>query len=657
MKLNAAIVGLPNTGKTTLFNVLTHQSLPVANWAGVTVKSVSGRDQREDQLVWIDLPGVQTLQFSQKTMLPDDVQITHDYLLQNKPDILVNVVDARYLIRDFYLTSQLAELNIPMVVLLNFTESCPYVKEVIEWGERFFGINILAVDLQDPDWVRRLHLLVNAKTIADVSGVLEWYRQAPYSGLPTTKLALQQLSGWVEGGAFSQPLILQAATWRYNLLDETLKAWKNKSSQQSRLDEWLLHPIWGGAIFFTVMIMFFGLSIGVGGGMQEYISKAGIWALNKLFFDDRGLVGCFCIAMMMCVSFWPVLFVTYGLQSILSESGYIPRMVLIIDRWFRAWNLSGQSFIPLLLGFGCNVPAIMSTRTMSYRVDRLVTALMIPFIACSARLSLFVLFALAFYPNHSIVIVLGLYLISLLVAGMVGFFAGNYWVSSKIKPLIQQLPPLHVPLLKGILKRSAFKSNAFILRMSKTVIPLLVVLQALSHVDVSTGVSVIEGLGRFILPCFYPLGLTPDAWPLMVALLAGLIAKEVMLGALLGMLVLGVGGAPSVWLASPEVSSLSGTMVNALGGFFVDSSAVFSFLVFVLLYVPCVATMVALSSEFGRAWALRSFMLSLCIGYLVAFSIYQGAIFTVLAFSCLMALAFMVRYRFNIRRASVYPGS
>lgn len=659
MNMHAAILGLPNTGKTTLFNILTNTSSPVANWAGVTVEAKSSEGRYCPKISWVDLPGVQTLQFKNITMLPADAQVAHDYLRQSTPDIIVNVVDVRYLIRDFYLTSQLAELNIPMVVVINFADNFQYLNEIKDWVKQFFGLEAVVANVKNKTWVDDLHTMIEKNTLADISGILQAYSQAGLQNLPSNKLELQQCSGWVSGGVVDDALNLQAANIRYTLFESILRAWKQCNSPSSgKLDAWLLHPWLGGVFFILIMTVFFMLSAGLGGASQEYISNLGVWVVNDLLIKRQGIIGCIFIAVMMCVSFWPVLCITYFLQSLLSESGYIPRMVFVVDRWFRAWQLSGQSFIPLLLGFGCNVPAIMATRSLSYRIDRLVTALMIPFIACSARLNLFILFSLAFFPEHPVFMVMGLYLLSIVVAGSVGLVAGACLASKEVKPLIQQLPPFQLPNPLGILKRSVFKSNRFVWRMSKTVIPLLLCMQLLSHVPWSENITVIEGVGRLMLPLFFPIGLTAHAWPLMVALVAGLIAKEAMLGALLGMLVLGMGSSdPSVWLSTPEASSLSMNLANTIGHFFKDTKAVFAFLVFVLLYVPCVATLIAFSSEFGKVWAMRSFVLSLSLGYFIAFAVYQLSIYYVFGLLALVPALMVGRKAFKPGGWFVYSGS
>lgn len=658
-----ALLGNPNSGKTTLFNVLTGTHQRVGNWPGVTVEKKEGTVTHEGQSIeLIDLPGTYSLQqgVEQDSL---DQQIAQSFVRGQQADVLLNIVDASALERGLYLTTQALESGVPVVVALN-------MMDVAE--KRGLHIDCEALS-------RKLGCVVVPIVASKAKGLDELLGQAlraassrhsksaPSLALQADDAAINaryERLGTITSGVLKHPEVI-------------------KKTATERLDDVFLHPVLAFPIFLGVMYLMFMFTINVGSAFIDVFD--GVAAVlfveaPRIAYESIGLPAWLTTLLadglgggiQLVASFIPIIGGLFLFQSFLEASGYMARAAFIVDRLMSKVGLPGKSFVPLIVGFGCNVPAVMGARTMERYGERLQTVLMAPFMSCGARLTVYVLFATVFFPHNAENVIFALYLIGIALAVISALLLRKHLLGNEQSSFILELPNYHFPNLKSLFLMSWQRLKGFVLRAGKAIVAVVVVLNFVNSmgVDGSFGnqdseQSMLSEIGRTITPVFEPIGVQEDNWPATVGIFTGIFAKEVVVGtldALYGGLArqnaepepeqslaeqlaaafatvpanlyavneqwgdpLGVNvGDLSDGAAAAEEQGVSVDTLSLMRDLFVSPLAAFSYLLFVLLYMPCVATLGAIYKELGAFWAIHSASWNTLLAYAAAVFCYQG---------------------------------
>ena len=659
-ELTVAICAAPNTGKTTLFNRLTGANQTVGNWPGVTVAKKSGHFQLDThQILLDDLPGAYSL-----TATSLEERISRDYLLNSPPDAIINVVDGGNLYRGLGLTLQLAMSGLPMVVVVNMMDEVrakgididfdafsehlglPVLPMVARTGEGLIKLKHTLLSVLQQETVEHPpHISfppVLEEAISDLARKVE--HQLP-TGSDQTFIAIRLMEGGesatrvVDRYPILTPLVGDAvairqhveqhlpmdlpttcAQCRFNsvrgLVQEAVKMPPQlPKDMTARLDRLLMHRYLGLPLFLLIMFILFQGVFRLGTPLQETL--AGIFesinnvlrdtsliqALPKLaqsFLLDGLLAG-----LGVVLSFVPIIMLFFLFLSIIEDSGYMARAAFLMDRLMHLLRLDGKAFISLLLGYGCNVPAIMGTRILSSRHNRLLAMLLVPFTLCSARLQVFLfLSAILFSATVAPWVVFSLYLLSFFIIILIGLLLRPFRFGTA-EPFIMELPPYRLPLLRTVVLRAWQEIRGFLYRAATLIVLGVVVIWFLTHIPTTAQPGSIDtlagGIGLFLAPLFEPLGIH---WAETVALFFGFIAKEILIGAL------------AVIYGSANLAATIHTQLSPLQGL--------SFMVFTLIYTPCVATVAAIRSE-SRSWriTLLSMGIGLVLAWLASFIVYQ----------------------------------
>lgn len=710
-KKQVVLVGNPNSGKTTLFNALTGATQRVGNWPGVTVEKKAGSCRLSSrELEVIDLPGLYTLDSHYLEGL--DEKIAAEYLLHHRPDLVINVVDATNLERHLYLTVQLLERGLPMVIVLTMTDRIK--NSVIDQpvlAEKL-GVPVLPVlahqpaslgafkqwlDTSDVQPAQTFLKLPYAPTIQKTLQLFMEELKPVLAGMDEVTLyhvALLALQGETHpllkergkdaismsaSSVADADLLIADARYEYvHQLCQLVRANKPLPTQTTVgrwLDKIFLNQAVGLPAFLVVMYTMFLFSIKFGGAFQPFFD-----GISDTFFvsgvaylaNAAHLPNAFTAILAYgvgkgintVVTFIPVLACMYLFLAFLEGSGYMARAAFVVDRLMRAIGLPGKAFVPLIVGFGCNVPAVMATRTLENEKDRILVSLMAPFMSCSARLAIFTVFVSVFFPTSGHNIIFALYLIGVAVALLTAFLLRHCFLSKEVVPLVMELPPYHRPQLKVLLSQTWARLKHFLLRAGRVIVPVCAVLGTLNVLSLDNTALALDGhqhsilsqIGKFLTPVFMPMGITADNWPATVGLLMGTVAKEVVI-ATLNTLYSPVSLLMSdssqsfhfwqnlyaAWLTIPDnLSQLVGCVSQPLSGSapeqvldsasqgelyrrFDGSVGAFAYLLFVLLYVPCISTMAALRKELNTFWMYFSLGWSTLMAYLVAVVFYQVA--------------------------------
>ncbi len=763
--ITIAVIGNPNSGKTTLFNALTGARQRVGNWPGVTVDRKVGSYEHQGQTVKVvDLPGVYTLGGLPGVESMDET-VALEYALSEEADVFVNVLDASNLERNLYLTAQILELRVPLVVVLNMADlmekggkrldavalsqrlGCPVVTTTARKNE---GITTLKSAIAQaaaealPPKANVTYKAVVEDTVRHLEAELA--EVAQNNKVQPRWLAVKVLEEDVTARTLIGPAKVahiddhlsdiealsgddadtMIADGRYTFSHElahmctgggALSASRKASDAMDRivLSTWL-----GVPIFLALMYLMFTFTINVGGVFIDFFDMAagalfvdGLgWAMEaigapvwmKVLLAD-GLGG----GIQVVATFIPIIGFLYLFLSVLEDSGYMARAAYLMDRSMRAIGLPGKAFVPLIVGFGCNVPSIMAARTLEQERDRIITAMMAPFMSCGARLAVYALFAAAFFPVGGQNVVFALYIIGILVAVATGFILKKTVLMGASTPFIMELPPYHVPQVTGVLIHAWTRLKSFLFGAGKIIVIVVMVLSFLNSVgtDGSFGnedseQSVLSAVGRTIVPLFKPMGIEDDNWPATVGIFTGIFAKEAVVGTLDALyssldvasdmdsetgaqteegfdLLDGLGEAfatipenlvslgslltDPLDLGSVEVDDLGsaaeaqevsldtfGAMVNRFDG----QIGAFAYLLLILLYTPCVAVMGAINRELGSRWSMFAAVWTSAMAYIVSAGFYQAATFSrhpgtsaawLVGFAAALALAIFVMRR------------
>ena len=730
-KLTIGLVGNPNCGKTTLFNALTGARQQVGNWPGVTVERKSGEYRIGDTRVEVvDLPGTYSLDVVDRAVSLDEM-VARDYVQSGEADLVVNIVDASNLERNLYLTTQLAEMAVPLLVVLNMTDmaeakgmrvnakelaaqlGCPVVPVIASQGQNIGALKDAIISAAQ-DQPRASARLTYAETIEEAISVLI----EPVSKIARSKeidprwLAIRLLeSDDLANKTVGPELAAQAAVLanpleddldifiadaHYSLANRIANACVSITGQVNRdmtdrIDRVVLNRMLGIPIFLLMMYLMFMFTINIGGAFIDFFDKSAEALLVNGFGELLGALGSpewltVLLAkgigggVQTVATFIPVIGFLYLFLSVLEDSGYMARAAFVMDRFMRWVGLPGKSFVPLIVGFGCNVPAIMATRTLEHRRDRLMTIAMAPFMSCGARLPVYVLFAAAFFPESGQNVVFGLYLIGIVAAVLTGMFLKHTLLKGEATPFIMELPPYHLPTARGILTHTWERLKSFIVRAGRVIVPMVLVLNFLNAVgtDGSFGnedsdKSVLAEVGRTIAPAFSPFGMTTENWPAAVGIFTGVLAKEAVVGTLdaaytalaekdaaesgavaeeeknfnLGTalseavatipanladalggwadpLGLGVGDLSNKDAVAEEQEVSTGTF-GAMAERFDGAAGAFAYLLFILLYFPCTAAIAAVYQESGTRWTIFVAAWTTGTAYGLATLYYQAA--------------------------------
>ena len=636
-----ALAGNQNSGKTTLFNQLTGSNQHVGNFPGVTVDSKMGEIRGEKGNAVVDLPGI----YSIRPYTNEEI-VTRSFILQEKPDGIINIVDATNIERNFYLTLQLLELHIPMVIALNMMDEVRGNGGTIDIGklEEALGVPVVAIsaaknegieDLigairevasrriypkvtdfcekgpvhrcihavshQVEDHAERIGMSPRFAATKIVEGDAEIIERLALSNneldlMEHSIVEMEQDSGMDRNAAL--------AAMRYDFIEKicgqaVIKCRESKEHIRSmKMDSVLTHKYFAIPVFLLIMIVVFYLTFGLIGSFLSDLLSLGIDALSGVTeraLTDYGInpvvkslvIDGIFTGVGSVLSFLPIIVILFFFLSILEDSGYMARIAFVMDRPLRKIGLSGKSFVSMLIGFGCSVPAVMSTRTLSSERDKRMTIMLIPFISCSAKIPIYALFSAVFFEKRAALVMMGLYAFGILVGLLCALLLKKTVFRGSSMPFMMELPNYRLPSAKSVLllmwdKAKDFVQRAFtVIFVATLVIWFLQTFDTRLNVVTDSGESLLAMIGKLIAPLFVPLGF--GDWRAATALIGGFTAKEAVVSTL------GV-------LTGSTMANLSET----LGQIFTPVSAV-SFLVFTLLYTPCVAAVATIKRELGSA--------------------------------------------------------
>ena len=724
--LNIALAGNPNCGKSALFNAFTGIRQKTGNWPGVTVERKEGRFRlRNSEVVAIDLPGIYSLDASSL-----DEAVTRDYLLSQQADVIVNVIDASNLERNLYLTVQMLEMDVPMVVALNMMDvarrrgvridadklskelGCPVVPIVAVKAE---GLDKLKEAIATAACGSRVAGYRLAHEEAVEQAITDMIDDIQCKGDHCAKhwMALKMLEG--DANALTHAgdeLKKKVQVWQKAIFDRSgeeadihiansrfshahalarqVVREKGKAGKTltDRIDRAVLSRWLGIPVFMAVMYLMFMFAINIGGAFIDFFDGVA----GALFVDGfggwmdslgspkwltvlvaNGVGG----GLQVVATFIPIIAALYLFLSVVEDSGYMARAAFVMDRAMRAIGLPGKAFVPLIVGFGCNVPAIMATRTLENERERKLTILMNPFMSCGARLPVYALFAAAFFPHNGQNLVFALYLIGILAAIGTGLVMKRTLLPGQSSGFMMELPPYHLPTLKGVLLRTWDRLKLFLKEAGQVIVVMVVLINVLNSIGTDgsfgnedTEKSVLSAVSQAVTPIFSPMGISEDNWPATVGIFTGVLAKEVVVGALnslysslaeddlnqeeapfnlwralgdaaatvpenlgavretlLDPLGMGVGDITSEDAAAAEQEvhrGVFGAMLQRFDG----RIGAFAYLLFVLMYFPCVATIGVIVREAGLPWAMFVAAWTTGVAYTTATLFYQLATFS-----------------------------
>ncbi|MBW2642228.1 MAG: Fe(2+) transporter permease subunit FeoB [Deltaproteobacteria bacterium] len=705
--ITIGLAGNPNCGKTTLFNDLTGAKQSVGNWPGVTVERKTGSyNHLNKDLEVVDLPGIYSLS---ATSL--DEQIARDYVISGKPDLIVNIVDASNIERNLYLTVQLLEMKIPVVIALNMMDIVKQrgIKINVKQLENFLGCPVVPTVANKNEGINHLKDAINTaavdkkispaaveypaeieKAIANL--ILLVKKEASQRSIDSRWLAVKLLEGDEMAidmaGDMAKPLLTEArkeikanlgddsdimvADSRYGFINgiyknAVQKRFEIRKTFSDAVDKIMLNRLLGIPIFLFAMYLTFMITINIGGcfidffdiffgtifvdGFGNLLLSLHVPVLIKTILAD-GIGG----GIQTISTFIPPIGFMFLCLSILEDSGYMARAAFVMDRFMRFVGLPGKSFIPMLVGFGCNIPAIMATRTLENERDRTMTIMMNPFMSCGARLPVYALFAAAFFPRSGSTLVFLLYIIGIAMAVMTGLILKSTVLKGKASHFIMELPPYHLPTVKGILIHTYDRLKTFMFRAGKVIISIVIILSFLNAIGTDgtfghedSEDSVLSSIGRTITPVFRPMGISQDNWPATVGIFTGIFAKEAVVGTLdslySAMEVKGQkgdaeeeefsfwGGIRDSFASIPAAfSDLGATVTDPLGVSIGDDLSnlkevaeaqevntstfgamiktfdgkigAFAYLLFILMYFPCVAAIATVYRETNMKWTV-----------------------------------------------------
>lgn len=660
--LTIALAGNPNCGKTSLFNLLTKSRQHIGNWPGVTVEKKEGTLKfKGESYKVIDLPGTYSL-----GAYSEDEIVARNYILKDKPDVVINVVDATNLERNLYLTTQLIEMGANVVIALNMIDQAEALNIEIDTNKlsKRLGVPIIKTSALKNRGLEELietsiHLKKNEKLIninygediedeiKTISSLLETYKNKLEFPVNWTALKLLENDEYIKDKIkqLNAPSIfnkleesnktieknigfeadMSIVDKRYSFISSITEDVIKKPSEKQvttteKIDKIVTNKYLGIPIFALIMYCLYELTFIIGAGIQEWfgdlIAKAGVivseWFSNMsapellVGFIDKGLFG----GVGAVLSFLPLIMVMYFLLGLLEDSGYMARAAYVMDRLMRGLGLHGKTFVSMIVSVGCNVPGIMSTRTLENKKDRMIAILINPFISCGARMPIYAVFVEAFFPTHQGLVLFSLYVLGIIVALISGKIFSKTLFKGESSYFVMELPAYRMPSIKNVFLLMWEKAGAFFKKAGMIIFPMMIVLWALSvlplGVEPNSEHSILGMIGSFVAPLFVLAGY--GTWQAGVSLITGILAKESVV-ATMGMVYAGV----------EEGEAL----INVIQQVFTPLSAV-SFLVMTLLYTPCLAALGAIKRETNSMkWTIFSAVYTFVIALVLSTLVYQ----------------------------------
>lgn len=687
MNFKLALIGNPNCGKTTLFNHLTGSNQYVGNWAGVTVEKKEGKIKGENNLVLTDLPGIYSL--SPYTL---EEVITRDYLLNEKPDLIINIVDASNIERNLYLTTQVIELGIPVIIALNMVDivekngdfikkdllsqkiGCPVVEICALKGEGVKNILKEVKDILNNNFQFKVLHIFSDKVESDLSEIQKMiYFKVDNSLERWTTIKLFEndttIFNQINLTDFEKNKIKSIVSKTEHFFDDDCEAilinerynfissikndifFKNNSKNltiSDKIDKVVTNKYLALPIFFSVIFFIYLISVSFIGSkitdwtndvfFGEYVNNFAISFLEKINVSpwlNSLIIDGILSGVGAVLGFVPQMAILFFCLSILEDCGYMARIAFIMDRTFRRFGVSGKSFIPFLISSGCGVPGIMASRTIENQKERMLTIMITTFIPCSAKLTIVSLLAASLFPSNIFIgpsiYFLGIFavVISGIILKKTKFFACN------VEPFVMELPQYHFPSFKSVFLNIWEKVKSFIVKAGTVIFFASIIIWFLVNFNLSFQMvdaekSILAYIGNLVAPIFYPLGF--GNWQATVATLNGIIAKEQVVS-MFG-IILGLG----------EVSETDHTLIHQVSNLFTGVSA-YSFMAFNMLCAPCVAAIGAIKREMGGwKFTLITIAYQTVLAYLVAFVIYQigTVIFLKTTFNILTIFAIII---------------
>jgi len=714
--ITVGLIGNPNCGKTTLFNALTGARQKVANWAGVTVERREGFFHHKGYTIKVvDLPGAYSL-----TSFSMEELITRQFILNDKPDFIINVVDAGNLERNLYLTTQLIEIEAPVIIALNMIDeaydkgltinteklselfSMPVVPTV---GTKNIGIQQLKdsiVDSYEKHPLQRKIVIPYGNDIEQAIQTLQNLIENHKPEYPSRWLAINLIEGDSDAEkkiqslpnadaivktsysirnklsqTFNDDIDTVFSDMRYGFISGALKEAVRKKPVKrhditQKIDSIVLNRYIGFPLLFIMLFILFHLTFILGQYPQQLI-ESGVQWISNLFANIipggqlqnlivQGIIG----GVGSVIVFLPNILILFLGISFMEDTGYMARSAFLMDKIMHGLGLHGKSFIPLVMGFGCNVPAIMATRSLENKRDRILTVLINPFMSCSARLPVYILFAGTFFPNHAGLIILFIYALGIFLAFISAKLFNNTILKGESMPFVMELPPYRMPTVKTILIHMWDRASSYLRKMGGIILAFSIVIWVLSeypkpqHIEQKYDTLIeqtklefnraivtvqkenpekakilhdkynlalddleiqkrqemikytfIGKIGTFIYPVLQPLGFN---WQMGVSLTTGFVAKEVVVSTM------GV-----LYHASDDESNqnLSKKLINPRYG--ITPASALAFMIFVMIYIPCLATVTAIAREIGTRWALFSIVYQIFVAWIVSFGFYHVA--------------------------------
>jgi len=716
---NIALIGNPNCGKTTIYNYLAKDKQSTGNWAGVTVKKTSGFFENNKSKIQVDdLPGVYSLNLANNNA--EDQLITCNYIYENKTDLYINIIDASNIKRSLYLTLQLLETGKPCIIVLNMIDKVRHAKAInVKKLEKALGTNVLCLNSNNKEELKELSKYIqkscenhNKSPINIFSKVYKFniekfakiidhnfseYNLNNDNGISQKFLTAQlleqnpiafkvfnsqnpnnQLENNIQNylNTSDDDLDLTIADLRYKAIHKIYKEIIKqpeisikKHSKTKSLDKILLHKYFGLPIFLFLMYLTFEISISLGAFLKipieaysNNISPVFFYNIFKILpipdYISNIISNGLTYGITTTLGFLPQIFLIYICLAILEESGYMARAAFVMDRIMQIAKLPGKSFIPLIIGFGCNVPAIYATRTLENKTDRIITALMTPFMSCGARLAIFIVFASTFFPNNTGFVIFSLYILGIFIAILTSILLKKTLLkNSEDNHTILEIPDYNIPNLKQILSSAFNKLISFIKQAGKIIIIACLSINILNNIKVNSEDSVLAAIGKTLTPLFQPIGIEKDNWPAVVGIMTGAVAKEVTIGSLntlynnkiiddqnsINNITLieafkqasidtknSLQNSSLIKYFNPITANASDAEIDSssqhkLSSAFKTKAAAFAYCIFLLLYIPCISTFAALKAEVGKYWAYFSLIWSTSIAYSAAGIFYQAS--------------------------------
>ena len=663
VKLIVGLAGNPNVGKTTVFNRLTGMRQHVGNWPGKTVEQAKGHFKHgEYDYDIIDLPGNYALSAHSIEEI-----VSRDFIVDDDSDVIINVVDAANLERNLYLTVQMMELGANLVLAVNMNDFAIKKGHIInmELMSELLGFPVVEINAKNGDGIDELFDIVEkqAANPIDSSAKLSYgnelkghlfeiqeliEQEEDLMNVPSIWTAVKLLEKdtivieKVQKSSYGSEIFIEAdkiskhlhdvykesaeevvANARYVFIDGLMaeaveRPPVEKETTTDKIDKIITNRILAIPIFVILMYFMFEVTYGLGSPFQELIEK-GFSMLSGFvagFIPNHYLSSFICDAVIGgvggVISFLPIIIIIFLFLSILEDCGYLARAAFTLDIFMhKLVGLHGKAFIPMILGFGCGVPAIMATRTLENQNDRMLAMMLVPFMSCTARLPIYAIFIAAFFKEHNGIILLSIYILGIIVALIVAAILKRIMFKGLSTPFVMELPTYKVPSLKGVLMHTWEKVKGFLKKAGTVILACSIVLWALSifplGVKYGSADSVLGMIGNFLAPIFAPLGF--GTWQAAVAIIAGLAAKEVIVstfGTLGGM----------------KEDDEDG-ITHLIQDTFTPLSA-YSFMAFTLLYTPCFGTIGAIVNETrGYKWALTMCAITIVTAYVVSFLIYN----------------------------------